>query len=208
VSSSDGTYLAESYLDGTYLVDDDSADGCVECPAGRYNAEYGTDECDLCEAGYATENVTGATNSSFCKVCPAGKYGYGIQEDFSPGREWCKKCAAGRYSAVRRSSPYNEIHFFSRFVNSKRRKFTPSLLRSLRDGMEPPTTLTTHGVTSAVSVLEISNITTTHTDTDGEARWCEPCLAGTESSAGNTTCSMCPKGEYSVTSRTHAHTHK
>ena len=98
---------------------------CLRCPAGKYTANAGRDNCDLCDPGYYSNE--GANQCNECNVgyyCPGGEpeipclagtfSGSGVQESCdlcapgtctpNTGSLSCQDCSPGFYSGLASTS--------------------------------------------------------------------------------------------------------
>lgn len=79
-----------------YFQPSSGAITCQICPQGFFQAKSGQTSCDPCEAGRYS-NVTGASNSTFCQVCPIDSFS-------SSNSSSCTSCGEGATTLGRTGS--------------------------------------------------------------------------------------------------------
>ena len=143
---------------------------CVECSAGQYSEEAGSQTCTSCEAG----KFQSSEGTSECLLCAAGKY------EPSEGQTECNElCPAGKYGKVTNDLRVSEATACEVCPQGK---------------YEPSTGQTSCGFECPAGKYGAD----TDNPRTSESNACSDCDAGKyESSTGQTSCRFgCPKGKH------------
>ena len=83
-----------------------ASDGCTACDLGRYSAEVGATNSDVCTICGVGQIAIAPNGSGACELCPIGTYNteLGLDASFHDEVADCLDCSEGRFSSSNRVS--------------------------------------------------------------------------------------------------------
>ena len=186
-----------------------AATSCTPCEIGTYQPENRSTSCHACPAGQSTANISSQFIGQCRQICSPGSYGLnGLAESrFTNGNESrrCNPCPRGHYSAANRSHSCTacSFHSYQEGTGMSVCVMCPDGKGTEEEGTWNATKcfpFCDPGFVSSTSVEPCRPCSHgTYSPLKG-LKLCLQCAAGNFSTAGSSSCAMCPPGRISESS--------